>query len=241
MTTPHTSWAEFYDTAYEQCFGESYQIFTRRIVEKIADYVQPPARIVDFGAGTGRLSIPLASMGYDVVAVEPCRQMLEQLSGKTGGKLVTTVESKMQDFQTIDKFDMAICVFTVLLYLLDEDALQKSIAAAADALKTGGLLLIDIPDKAVFHSYRKRNAEIERYVTVTAQGDDLYCYEESTTVTSGGKSSSYSDKFMIRYWEKEYVIKLMQSHGLVIKEDLTEHFYETGSPYFLMCKRGKPE
>jgi SAM-dependent methyltransferase len=31
----------------------------------------PPARVVDVGAGTGRLAVALADLGYDVVAVEP--------------------------------------------------------------------------------------------------------------------------------------------------------------------------
>ena len=124
MTTPHSSWAEFYDKAYEHSFGKFYYQFTNETIKQIESCVQPPARIVDFGAGTGRLSIPLANNGYRVVAVDPCKQMLDQLSGKQGGDCVTTFVGQMQDFQTDAPFDMAICVFTVLLYLLDEESLQ---------------------------------------------------------------------------------------------------------------------
>ena len=49
---------------------------------------------------------------------------------------------------------MALCVFTVLLYLLDEEALEQSLEAAFRALRSGGTLLIDIPSKALFRSSR---------------------------------------------------------------------------------------
>ena len=57
-TLPHSSWANVYDLAYEHSFGEFYGSFSEATVETIVGRIQPPARIVDFGAGTGRLPIP---------------------------------------------------------------------------------------------------------------------------------------------------------------------------------------
>ena len=241
MTTPHSSWAEFYDLAYEQSFGEFYDQLTKTTIEVIQDFVQPPARIIDFGAGTGRLSIPLASLGYDVVAVDSCKQMLEQLSGKQGGDRVRTVESRMQDFLFNDQFDMAICVFTVLLYLLDNESLDKSVGAVANALRPGGLLLIDIPSRWLFQSYKRQTPEIIRSVTVLPQEGDLYHYKETTTVHSISSDCSYSDQFTIKYWGVEQVMKVLSSHGFSMERDLTEVFSGSGSLYFLMKKMKETE
>jgi SAM-dependent methyltransferase len=236
MTTPHSSWAKFYDAAYEQSFGEFYNQLTDVTVELIEDCVKPPARIIDFGAGTGRLSIPLATRGYDVVAVDSCTQMLEQLSGKHGGERITTVVGRMQDFHSDDQFEMAICVFTVLLYLLDEESLEKSVEAAVNALRSGGLLLIDIPSRWVFQSYQRHTPKMKRSVSVVSQGGDLYRYEEATTVYSDGSACSYSDQFLIKYWEVEKVLNVLTRHGLSMERDLTEAFSGSGSLYFLMKK-----
>ena len=234
MTKPHSSWAECYDAAYERSFGEFYRQLTDATTRQVEDCVQPPARIVDFGAGTGRLSVPLASRGYEVVAVDPCKQMLDQISHKPGGDRVTTVVARMQDFLAVDGFDMAICVFTVLAYLLDEDSLDKSIGAAATALRPGGLLLIDIPSIEVFVGYHRHTPAIERTVAVSPQGDNRYLYEEVTTLHSCDGARAYTDSFPIRYWKVEQVMKVLASHGFSKVKDLSEVFSGAGSQYFLL-------
>lgn len=51
------------------------------LVERLAALVPPESRtIVDLGAGTGHLALPLAERGLAVTAVEPARAMLEELA-----------------------------------------------------------------------------------------------------------------------------------------------------------------
>ncbi len=46
--------------------------------------MRPRARILDLGAGTGKLARPLLDAGYDVVAVEPLESMRAALEGAIG-------------------------------------------------------------------------------------------------------------------------------------------------------------
>jgi len=46
----------------------------------LADQGRSPARVLDLGAGSGKLTDSLAARGLDVVAVDPSRQMLDVLA-----------------------------------------------------------------------------------------------------------------------------------------------------------------
>lgn len=196
---PHSSWAEVYDQAYDKSFGKFYQRLTDTTIQAITDKVKCDSRIVDFGAGTGRLSIPLAEIGFDVTAVDVCSEMLYQLEQKkANGMKLQTVCSKMEDFKG-NGFDFALCVFTVLLYLLDEESLNNSLLAAHRALNNDGMLLIDIPSKVLFKSYSRKDDSLERIVSVTQSDDNIYDYREMLKLKgSSGDESTYSDAFKIR-------------------------------------------
>ena len=55
------------------------------VIEAIGQAAGGP-RILDIGAGTGRLSAPLLAAGYDVVAVEPLDEMRAILAGHIGSE-----------------------------------------------------------------------------------------------------------------------------------------------------------
>lgn len=240
-TTPHASWAKVYDTAYAKAFGSHYEALTRNTASVVRRKCPPPAALVDFGAGTGRLAIPLAQEGYTVTAVEPCPEMLDELRAKDAGRRVTTVTSGMQNFQTGQTFDVALCVFTVLLYLLDRESLRSSLQAAASCLKPSGWLLLDIPSRQAFGS---RNAHpspgFRRSWQVNAvQGEpDVYEYAEDLRITDEqGAETHYEDRFRIRYWPEDTVLEAAQDFGLTKMEGPLREFAGTGSSYYWLQKR----
>lgn len=237
---PHSSWAKVYDIAYQRSFGDLYDRFTDATVKLIADMLASHASIVDFGAGTGRLSLPLSKLGYIVTAVEPCSEMLDQLQRKDQDNLVRPVCSKMDKFRGASKFDMALCVFTVIAYLLDEDSLKNSLAAAYEALRPDGILLIDIPSETIFSGYSIRASRFERTVAVTRHNGSIYTYREDLVVTSDdGETTRYQDEFQIRHWPKQHVIELLKEIGFVDEKDLTPQLSGTGSSYFKLKKQNK--
>lgn len=57
-------------------------------------------RVVDLGAGTGKLTRELAALGYDIVAVEPLPQMAEQLRSAVPG--ITVLEGSAESIPLLD-------------------------------------------------------------------------------------------------------------------------------------------
>lgn len=234
---PHSSWAEVYDIAYQRSFGAYYDRLTDATVELIAERFPPPAKVVDFGAGTGRLSIPLSQKGYDVTAVESCQEMLDQLQKKESYGPITCVCERMEDFRGGGVFDVSLCVFTVILYLLDEGSMRKSFAAAYEALRSGGVFLVDIPSEMIFSGYSRNDSGFDRNVHVTRQGGSIYTYREELVLKDGdGEVARYSDEFEIRHWSLRQVLEILHETGFVDGEDLTPHFSGAGSSYYQFTK-----
>ncbi len=238
MNIPHSSWANWYDAVYENAFGEDFLQLTHLTLEQVGRSLPPPARIVDFGAGTGRMALPLAARGYEVAAVEPCQAMLDQLVQKAGGGAISAHACRMQDFQCMQKYDMALCVFTVLIYIVDDAAFEKSIRAAADALVPGGLFLLDIPLRPLFQSNHIQTQDIDRDIHIRPLGGSLYHYREVTTLPRAGENVSFTEEFEIRCWGVQYVKKVLADCGFSMKEDLTNAFFRWGAKYLLMQKTG---
>ena len=239
---PHAQTARWYDRAYEVTYGAIYTQLTNQTLELIREIHPPPASVVDFGAGTGRLALPLVQQGYDVTAVEPCREMLAVLDDKARDqgvdrKRLSTCPVSMQAYHAGGRtFDVAICVFTVVAYLLDEDALTGAFRSIHGALKPGGCLLIDVPRRVLYqqpvpsldeHGFRRR-------VELKPVGDDLYAYaEELQVLDAAGQVQTYSERFLTRYWELDSLSQHLENVGFVLERDESNRFGGTGAAYLV--------
>lgn len=74
--------------------------------------LRPGARIVEFGAGWGNLTLHLVQMGYRVTAVEICEAFLDLIQHRAAqiGKEVELVHGDMLEFEPAEKYDAA-CFF----------------------------------------------------------------------------------------------------------------------------------
>lgn len=135
-------------------------------------------------------------------------------------------------FQGGGDFDLALCVFTVILYLLDEVSLRQSFENVFNSLRADGRLFLDIPTKAAFGSYEKKTTRMYRKVRVESLSGDLFQYSEQTRFDG----VDYFDTFQIRYWNEEYILDLLGEIGFTLDLDLRNRFAGTGSSYFLFEK-----
>lgn len=233
MPIPHASWAHCYDFAYENGHGPLYRSLTDLTLRTIQGLREPPCSVVDFGAGTGRLAIPLAQLGYTVTVVEPCREMMDVLLSKARAANVK-VQSRvatMQDFDGQSRFDLALCVFTTVLYLLDDNSLSQGLTAFANSLTQGGSLLIDIPRREAFQSYHVKTDVLDRHVTVTPARGDIYNYQEHIRCKMDGGWQKSMDSFQIRYWPADMILQILRGCGVVLSEPVGG-FQGTGSDYY---------
>lgn len=232
MSLPHDGWAEHYERVMHLSFGDTYAELTSVALDEIRARVPPPARVVDFGAGTGRLAVPLAREGYRVTAVDPSEKMLAKLSERAGETPVETFTCPMQDYSADTRHDLALCVFSVITFLLDDRSLLAAFHASAHALLPGGSLLVDVPHGSVFESFEDETGDMIRSVEIEPLGGTLHRYAENTVLRTGDGPVSYRSEFEIRRWTADELLRATGAAGFILTEDLSERFAGLGADYF---------
>lgn len=133
------SFADVYDEWYADAFD------TDGAVAAIVD-LAGGAAVLELGAGTGRLAIPLAVTGLEVVALDASVEMLDRLRDNDRAGLVEPVLADMSDFarsMATRRFGAVVCACNTILNLSDEVAVASCLADAAAVLEPGGVVVIE--------------------------------------------------------------------------------------------------
>jgi SAM-dependent methyltransferase len=98
--------------------------------------------LIEWGAGTGRIAVPLATAGQDVTAVELSGPMVERGEPKT--ESVEWIVGDMRDVDTGRRYGLAVCAFNSFLCLKSVDQALAFLRNAGEHLVPGGLLGIEV-------------------------------------------------------------------------------------------------
>ena len=103
---------------------------------------------IDLGCGPGCQSLPLADLGYDVLAIDFCQELLEELVEHAGDRSITTVHDDLRVFRKyIDEpVDLIICMGDTLVHLADHQSVAKLLDDISKTLKTDGKFIYSIRD-----------------------------------------------------------------------------------------------
>lgn len=137
------AYAEAYDPLYMDKDYAAECDLIERLVKENSD--APVDTILDLGCGTGGHAIELSSRDYVVTGVDRSAAMIELASAKANaaGRPVTFVASSIQDLDIPLEADLALMMFAVLGYLVDDDDLAAGLRSARRHLRLGGLFIFD--------------------------------------------------------------------------------------------------
>lgn len=225
---------------YQSTFGDYYDRFTNQTLGVLKS-IRESGTILDLGAGTGRFSIPLAKAGYAIIAVEKSKGMIEVMTQKS---LVENIQFPMHHCSIAEyqngKVDLAMAVFTVLIYITEENELHQSLQNISEHLNPGGFFFFDLANEILFdeHMYSPVvKGSFSRNVTVRKNSEPLYTYDETCSGVYNGEAFSYRDTFPIRQWTFSEVEPILEKCGLVRVDRHFNEFRNTGSTYHLYQKK----
>lgn len=238
---PHDSWAKFYDHIYDQTYGQIYHGLTDITLKDISGILSSGGSIIDFGAGTGRLAVPLKKQGYDVTAIEISAGMVNVLQGKVKELgLELPIHNCSISHYAGSAADLALCLFTVLSYATTERELSGILDNIYNHLSPGGFFFFDLPNATFFHRntlIEQKSADFSRTVKINpSNSENIYIYNESCSGNWKGQKFNINDELFIRYWESSRIDHHLKELGFFKKERPFSHYNSTGSTYHLYQK-----
>jgi len=138
-------YADSYDLFYQD---KDYTDETRQLESIFKTYNTTVHSILDLGCGTGNHAFPLAQRGYEVVGVDRSADMLAHaqrklMNARLDGKLIF----QQADIRAVNlerTFDVALMMFAVLGYQLENSEVLSALKAARRHLCVGGLFIFDV-------------------------------------------------------------------------------------------------
>lgn len=109
--------------------------FLGRIRPNVAD-------LLEFGAGTGRLTAPLARSGLSIVGVDLSAPMLDRLRTRTAGLPVRAVQADFTQMRLGQRFDVVLIATNTLFMLTSASDKLAALQSGRAHLAHGGALVI---------------------------------------------------------------------------------------------------
>lgn len=98
--------------------------------------------VIEWGAGTGRIAIPLSKAGFDVTAVEVSGEVVERSWSKAGN--IEWICGDMRNVKLDKRYRLAVCAFNSFLCLTSLDDALAFLVNAKEHLEPGGLIGIEV-------------------------------------------------------------------------------------------------
>jgi SAM-dependent methyltransferase len=130
---------------------------------------------VDLGAGFGMHAIPLAAIGYSVLAIDSSGTLLDAMRSHAGARSIRIVRDDLLSFRRHLQVPAALilCMGDTLTHLADKKSVEDLFAEVAEALADGGTFIV------TFRDYTVPLIGSQRFIPVRGDSDRiLTCFLE---------------------------------------------------------------
>lgn len=196
------------------CYDAFYSAQRRTeplFLERLAQsYGLPPRlRVLDIGCGTGRLLRPLASLGWEVVGMEPHPDYLalsQAIASEEPGR-VTVTAGGFRDLEAVSEFDLVSAIGDPWWYLLTTEERTDALVRCHRALRPGGVIFLEGPNLDwILEHYRTPTPSEVRYRGTLIRrspkheidhAGGVWTHVDTFTVADTGEELSTAHRFAI--------------------------------------------
>ena len=144
--------APFYDSINADIDYKKWADFIEKIFDR--EMKEKPELVLDLGCGTGRMTLELASRGYDMTGIDYSPEMLDiarNLAENDGHDILWLCQD-MREFELFGTVDAAVCCLDCLNHLTTYDDLKKCLSLVHNYLIPDGIFVFDVNGRFKFEN-----------------------------------------------------------------------------------------
>lgn len=130
---------------------------------------------VDLGAGSGFQSIPLAELGFRVIAIDLSKNLLAELKENAKDVPTEIINDDLLNFSKHcpDKIELAVCMGDTLTHLSTHQNIQNLLKKVYSTLETGGRVVL------TFRDLTTELRGLDRFIPVRSDANTIFtCFLE---------------------------------------------------------------
>jgi predicted TPR repeat methyltransferase len=160
LVKPYSKLAEIYDDVMSHVDYKKWANYLHQIINEW----QPHCRsLLDIGAGTGSFLINLKLKNADLFGFDNCFEMISIAKKKKSHTAnISFFQSDMISFHLKKKFDVVVCLYDSINYLLNFDLWQQAFIRVKNTLNGKGIFVFDVCTEKnsvkYFDNYSERNS-----------------------------------------------------------------------------------
>jgi len=205
---------------YDVAFGWDLTLEIDFLESCWADLVPGPVRrVLEPACGTARILKALGDRGYDVLGYDRSPEMVAYASRKlapVGGRVL---RGDMATFRPPGRFDVAINLVNSIGYLLDEADVLLHWERVAEALRPGGIYVVQFsyagesPESASFGPWENRGGDLVTTLSWSVVREDLAARRSHQhcriAARRGGEERVLEEDHLLRLWTHEDLDRLV--------------------------------
>ena len=200
-----------------------YDPWSRSVTEDVGFYVDHALAsggpVVELAVGTGRIAVPIAQAGIDVIGVDSSPEMLDlaRAAAEAAG-VGDRLDLRLGDLRSppvTERVPLAICPFRSLLHMETEQEKLRALEAARALLAPGGRFVFDVfaPSREVIEETHDRWLEREPGIFERAVWD-----EGSRTLSLSVRSGDETTTFGLHWLSAPEWLRLLDQAGFAVHE-----------------------
>ncbi len=225
------AYAPFYDWENARTLGRRDVSFWQRLAASVQ------GRVLELGCGTGRVSLPLARAGVDLVGIDRSAAMLTRLAHQLSKSRIRQLRVLRGDIRALPfrdgAFNAVLAPYGVLQSLISPRDLKAALASVARVLRRGGLFAVDlVPDVATWREYTNRRrfqgrVNGEKLTLFESVRRDrarrLTTFEERFVVGSGRRSREHRFDLVFRTLTMPDMTRRLRRAGFLVDATLGDY------------------